>query len=112
MNIITEHFDSNDDTPEIHRQQGDVKEGSRGETEEERSKTVKDRQTERIADKIASDCAVPGRLAEGVVVEDSRLRTVDDHSEKGHLAQYLVDRASRHEIFLASIGKTVERRTD
>lgn len=82
MDVIMEDLDANDHTPEVHGEHGDVEESRRGKTEQQRSKTVEQTQTQRVTGEIPADLSVPVCIVEGGPVEDTSLRAVDYHSEE------------------------------
>lgn len=112
MDMVVEDLDADDDAPEVHGEHGDIEEGCRGEPEEERRHAVEQRETERIPREIAADGTVPGSRAERVTVEDTRLGTVNDHAEEGHLAEHFIYGPCADEVFLARVGEAVESGPD
>ena len=84
MNCVAEDMDTNDDTPEVARQQGDVEESRAAHTKDQGCKAVENAQAEGVSNNPADDVAVPSRLLEAVTVEDGGLHTVNAHAEETH----------------------------
>lgn len=109
VDVVVEDLDADDDTPEVHGQHGDVEEGGRRQTEQERRHAVEEGEAQRVPGQVAADLAVPDGGFKRLPVEDPGLGAVDDHAEEGHLTQDLVHRLHADKVFLPGIGETVER---
>lgn len=113
MNMFMKDLDAYNHAPEIPRQQTDVEEGRRGETEHDGRAGVEDEQAEGIARQVTAHFAViPHRLGVALPVEDARHGAVDEHAPEAELADDFVERALADEEFLGYVAHTVEGRAD
>ena len=111
--MFMEHLDANDHTPEIARQQRDIKEGRRGEPEHDRSAGVEDEQAECISRQVTAHFPiVPNRLFVAGSVENARHSAVDEHAPEAELADDLVQGTLGDEEFLGDVAHAVEGGAD
>ena len=113
MNMFTEDFHPNNDPPEITRQQTDIEESRRSETEHDRRAGIEDEQTEGIPRQVPAHFAVvPDRLRVAGSIEDARHGAVDEHAPEAELAHDLVERALADEELLGHVAHAVEGGAD
>lgn len=108
MHVQAEDADADDHAPEIARQQADVEEGGRRQSEQQRHQRVEQRQAQRVPCQIAADAAGPGGGAERGAVEDAGLGAVDQRGPEAELADDFVQRPLGNEEFLGYVGHAVE----
>lgn len=102
-------MDPNNHAPEVARQQANVEERRRAHAQQEGREAVEDKQTQRVADNVPNDGAVPGGLLEGVAVKDTGRRAADKHANEAHEAQHLVHGPARHVPLLKYVAEAVAR---
>lgn len=102
-----EDAQTNDNTPEIARQERNVHEGGTGEAVEDGHQAVEEGEDQSVANHVAGDFAVPGRGFEGVPVENAGLGTVDKGCPEGQLPDDLVERTAGNEPFFVDVGEAV-----
>lgn len=111
--MFMKYFDANDDAPEIPRQQTDVEEGRRGETEHDRRTGVENEQAQRVTGQITAHFAIiPHGLRVALSVENARHGAVDEHAPEAELAHDLVERTLADEELLGHVAHAVEGRAD
>lgn len=108
VNVQSEDLDANRHTPEASCEKGDVEKCSGAETEQDRCKGVEEGKDECVSGEVASNLGVPSRTAEGGAVEDTRLRTVDEHAPESKLANNLIQRPFGNQPLFKYVGQTVE----
>lgn len=107
MNRQTQHLDTHNHTPEVACQHRQIQQRRGRQPEDERRRGVEEGQADGESDEVARNGAVPGRIAEGLAVEDGSLGAVDEHGPEGELADDFVHGAFANQVFLRDVGEAV-----
>ena len=94
--------------PEVAGQEGDIEKCGRGESEQDGSQGIEERERECITDYIVSHRTRPCGITDGMPVEDGRLGPIDEHAPEAKLTDDLVQRPLRHQELLGQIRETIE----
>jgi hypothetical protein len=108
VHVQVKHLQADNDTPEVASQKGNVLERCTGEAVQDRYQGVEDEEDQGVACKIATNLAIPGRVAEAGAVEDAGLCAVDEGGPEPELADDLVQRPLGDEPFFIDVAQTVE----
>lgn len=112
MDGIAKDSDTNDDTPEVGSQQGNVEECRTSHAQHDGDEDVEEVQAQGVTNDPADNLTVPGSVIEGLAVEDGSLDTIDAHSEETKERQDVVQVSSGDEPLLENVGGTVESSTE
>lgn len=82
VNLVAKDPNTNDDTPKVGSQQGDVEESRTSHAEHDGYKDVEDVQAQSVTDDPTDNLTVPGCVIERVSVKDGSLDTVDTHTKQ------------------------------
>lgn len=108
MYSISKDLDTDNDTPEVSREETDIEESSGSETEKKRGERVEYKQTEGIPSQVTAHISVPGSRLERGAVEDGGLDANDAHAPEANLAEDFVHRSLADKVFFRDVGQTVE----
>lgn len=103
------HLDANRHAPEAARQKTDVEKGGARQAEQNRCKTVKQREDERVARQIPAHFGIPRRRPKSSTIENASLRAIDKHAPPRQLTHDLVQRPLRHKPLLKHVAEAVKR---
>lgn len=112
VNGVAEDADADDDAPEVGRQHGDVPEGGAAHAQHDGDQRVEEAHAQREAGDVANDVAVPGRVFEGLAVEDGGLHAADEHAEEAQEGEEVVHGLLGDEPLLEGVAQAVEGCTE
>lgn len=107
---IPKDVDTNNDAPEITRQQANVKKRRGAHAQQKGREAVKDEQTQRVTHNIPNHGAIPHRLLKSVAIKDTRRRAADHHANNTHETQDLVRGPPRDIPLLKHVAEPIARR--
>lgn len=106
---VVENLNTNNQAPKVHRQQRNVEECRRRDTQQDGCEGVEDEKNNGVADDITTDLSVPNGTVEWAAVKDSALNTVNQHTPETHLANDLVHRTLGDHVLFKQVAEGVDR---
>ncbi|KAI7973821.1 hypothetical protein EIK77_001020 [Talaromyces pinophilus] len=108
MNRVVENLDTNNQTPEVHGQQGNVEECGRRDTQQDGRECVEDEEDNSVTSDITTNLSIPDSAVERATVKDGALHTVDQHTPETHLANDLVHGTLGDHVLFKQVAKGVD----
>jgi len=111
MDLVAEDLSSNAHSPKVCGKKTNVQEHGTTHTKDQRAHAVKQRKRKSVSCQVSTHGAVPRGILERSSVKDSRLYAVDDHAEKTHHTNDLVQWSLGDEELFRDIAEAIERGT-